>query len=272
MGSFWQTTCNALQVGVEPDWSEVYAYRQPVRLLLQARYPRLSPDDRDDLVEGILLELKDHLFERYLPERGPFRRFLCGVVRNRVLALLKRHRRQVALENAEDWLEQETAAPSVVEAECIDLAAELLDATRRWSTRHQALQPLQVKVLASYLFDDLAQKQVAEREGVPLIRVKRLLAEARLGIIAELLERTLPRPSRVSQGLDWKRLARQVRAVFAKPRAQHQILAEVADAGLRSALETWLDQYHNALAHMPGRTLPPGIDLLRGMRGILGAA
>ncbi len=267
MGSFWQTTCDALQLGVEPGWEEVYAYREPLALLIAARYPRVASEDREDLVEEILLEIKDRLFSRYLPERGPFRRFLCGVARNRVLACLKRRRKHVLVESFAD---EEVPAPSPEDGECIDLAAELLGAARRWSERQRALEPLEAKVLAAHLFEDHSQAAVADREGLPLIKVKRLLASARLGVLAELLERTLRRPSKATAGLAWRRLARTALDVFARPRDQHRILRDVADPELREAMEVWLDEYRRALRAMPGAELPEGGDLVRGMRGIFG--
>ncbi len=100
--SLWHTTCTAFRDRREPAWDDVYHYRAPLRVLLASRYRNVDAADREDLVEDILLELKSELFSRHLPDRGPFRNFLCGVVRHRVLAFLKRRRKQRLSPDLED--------------------------------------------------------------------------------------------------------------------------------------------------------------------------
>jgi DNA-directed RNA polymerase specialized sigma24 family protein len=265
--SFWQTTCSGIRAGGDPAWSEVSDYREPLLRLLEARYRWLPESEREDLVHDVLIELRAGLARRYDANRGRFRAFLIGVVRNQVLARWKRGRKQVSLDGA-----AEPAAPAEVDGEAIDLAAELAAAVRRWQdaagTGTDGLT--RVYVLAARLVRDESYAAIAEREGLSIDAVKRMLSAARAEILADLLARTLPLEPAAATGLDWNALAARARDAVRQPRKRAALLAPIGAPAVREALETWLDELERARGALGAAGL--GDDLRRGLEEILDAA
>ncbi len=256
MESIWQSTCTALRQGTEPGWEDVWDYRTPLQLLLASRYPGVAPAEREDLVAEILLDLKQRLFHRYLPDRGPFRAFLCGVVRHRVLSSWKRRRKQLPLERA-----PEPSFEPEEEGLAIDLVAEVLGATRRWAGRQDPSGHAR-QVFAERLLGRHSYPAIAKRLGVAEISAKRWVRGARLEIVADVLERTFPQ---TVAGVDWQRLSARVFEACSRPRARAASLASIADPSLRQALEVWLDGLQLMLERLPGRETAQGLDLFQGL-------
>ncbi len=258
--SIWQSTCAALRGGSEPDWEEVYDYRRPLQLVMAARYGNLPAADREDLVENILLDIKQRLFRRYLPDRGPFRAFLCGVVRMQVLSRWKRNQKRRSLELIDE--------PGEVPPEdglAIDLVAEVLGATRRWSARQGVSGAKHVQILAERLLGSKSHPKIARSLSVAPIKVKRTLQRARKEIVADLLERTLPQSA---GSLNWTLMAECVLDACRRPQQQAKILTRVGDPRLRLHLESWLEGLRISVVRLPGRKTPAGSDLCRGLEVI----
>ncbi len=261
--SIWHTTCSALRAGDEPSWQDAWGYRQPLLLLIASRYRWVSESDREDLVEDILLDVKKHLFKRYLPDRGKFRAYLCGVVRNRVLAL-HRARRALPLEAVPE--PEELPAD---EALAIDLVAEVLGAAREWCEQKRVERPEHVAVLADRLLGKKTLKEIASAHGMPISSAHAVVSAARQEIVARLLEHTFPARREGLAGLDWKALAERALRALARPRRQREEVARVAHPATRRDLETWLETMRGAIARLPGRTSAAGKDLCEGLEAIL---
>ncbi len=262
MESIWQTTCSTLKSAIEPDWQEAYDYQRPLSLLL-TRYSWLSQADREDLVAELLLDIKSWLFKRYLPGRGKFRSFLCGVVRHRVQHVYRRRKKHLPLEKL-----GEPGEIPPEQARAIDLVAEVLSATRRWCTARRTQAELEVEVLRQRLLGNRSYAEIIAATGQSLIAAKRMVGGARRAIIAGLLERTMPGAADSVQGLDWKRLAGHALECLAHPRREREILARVGDDKLREGLQEWLGLYRQALRDLPGQETQAGIDLQKGLEVI----
>ncbi len=268
MTSFWQSTCSALRDGQEPSWDDVLDYERPLRLLLTTRYPQRYITDMDDLVQEILLDLKQQVYQRYNREKGRFRAFLCGVVR---IKLLDRHKRRRRLRPLDQIPEPE--ALSEVESLSVDLVADILGALRRWHDKYASASDerlTRVYVLAGRLIHDLSYKEIAAREGISTSSVKRTLAAARAEIIGDLLYNTIDLATSDRAGIDWQRLGLRVREVLSRPQKHAEVLARVETPALRRALERWLDVYTLALKHLPGGLDASGEELRRGLEVIFG--
>lgn len=262
MESIWQTTCTTLKSAVEPDWQDAYDYQRPLSLLL-TRYGWLSAADREDLVAELLLDIKSWLFKRYLPGRGKFRSFLCGVVRHRVQHVYRRRKKQVPLEKL-----GEPGEVPPEQATAIDLVAEVLSATRRWCTARRLQAELDVELLHQRLLGNRSYAEIIPTTGHSLIGAKRVVGGARRAIVAALLERTMPGAADSGRGLDWVRLAGFALAALGHPRRQAEILTGVADPRLREGLADWLALYRQALQNLPGQETSAGVDLQKGLEVI----
>ena len=67
-----------------PRWAEMYrTYEEPMRSFLAARFPALAAS-ADDLIQETMVVLSERLPDyRYLPdEKGHFRNYLMGILRN----------------------------------------------------------------------------------------------------------------------------------------------------------------------------------------------
>ncbi len=267
--SFWQTTCSAIRAGAEPGWEAIAPYREPLLLFLAARYPWVPPPDREDLVHEILVDLREGLARRYEADRGPFRAFLCGVVRNKVLSRWKRARRERAIGDpagaaeGDAGLAGEPPPPTEEEGLAIDVVASVVGAVQRWHDRQVAGGPDALRrlyVLAGRLVRGESYKEIAAREEISPDAVKRILTAAREEIVADLLERTLPLSPAAKAGLDWRRLAGIAARALAEPRRRARTLAEVGLPELRDALAEWIETLERAR-----RGMPEDPDLLRGL-------
>ena len=65
MGDYWLTTLTAIQRG-EPDWRAIAAYETPVRRFLHQRFGNLPAAERDDLLQEILLAMRERIVGSYL--------------------------------------------------------------------------------------------------------------------------------------------------------------------------------------------------------------
>ena len=271
MGNYWLTTLTAIRQR-DPDWRAIAAYEPPVRRFLAYRYPGLGAAERDDLVQEILLAMRERIVPRYDPTAGPFRTFLLVAIANKVRDHYRRRRTPAELD---EQLPDPDAAPSISddEAGALDLEATLVWAIRdvhdRYATGSQADLSL-VYVLSGVLVDGLTNKQIAKREGLSPDQVKRKLQRLRGEILAEVFAGQLgsdsPRVTAVQHA------AELARACLREPRRAQRLLDDADDARVRAAVEAFLTQLQGArdlLARAPGAEGEP--DLLRGIRGIFSA-
>lgn len=212
---------------------------------------------REDLVQDVILELREGLGARYDANRGRFRAFLCGVVRNKV----REHRRRRAPRSLDA-----IAEPAVVEetdADALDLLAEVTASIRRWHDRWQRREPLRVYVLSGRIVAALSYSEIARREGISRDAVKRILAAAREDIVADLLAHTLAVPVGASRSpIPWTELAGTVRELAgAGPRSHALFLARLSLGALREPLAAWLDTLdHARLSLANGRAKSGQVD------------
>ena len=265
--SFWQTTCSAIRAGDDPGWRDICRYREPLALLVAARWRWSAAEEREDLVHEILVDLREGLARRYDADRGPFRAFLCGVVRNKVLSRWKRARRSRPLEAAD-----EPAAPSADDGEAVDVVADVVGAIGRWHDRWTSGPRAdlgRVYVLAGRLVRGESYREIATREGISTDAVKRVLAAAREEIVADLLRESLALAPDAKAGLDWARLAAVLADALAHPRRRARALTAIGHPAVREALEAWLEGFERAKRRLAG-TGAAESELARGLEEILG--
>ncbi len=263
--AFWQTTCSALRSGCQPGWEAVESYRQPLQLFLARRFPRLPEAARLDIVQEVLLAIRERLFERYDARRGPFRAYLSGVIHNQV----RRHFRDAGRTRPLDGVPEPMALPAS-DLTAIELSAELLGAIRRWHDRHclagETALP-RLYVLTGRLVHGLSYKQIAAREKMSTDQVKRILSSFRIEVLEDLLRTGLHLPKTELRAVDMRLLAQVARAALSRPRKRSRQLQRIAGTALREALEAWLLDFEAALEHL-GRA-EPAEDLRRGLEMLL---
>jgi RNA polymerase sigma factor (sigma-70 family) len=187
MASTWFTTLTAIRAQ-DPDWEAIACYHEPVRRFLLRAFPGLPADLADDVTQEVLCAMRTSVVARFDPERGRFRDYLRGVIRNQVRKALAARRA-----NGADEALAAVAAPQVDpdEVEHVDLEARLLLAVRGYHDEllGQGARGREVLYcLSGRLVDGLTYPQLAKREGVSLDAVKRRLQAARRGILRALLQ------------------------------------------------------------------------------------
>ncbi len=268
MTGFWHSTCSALRDGREPGWTALQNYREPLLLLVRSRDPQGNFGDPEDIVHEVLLKLKEQLYARYDASRGRFRNFLCGIVRIELLNRWKAHRRLVPLTDI-----VEPAAPTPQEVSAVDLVAEILDSLQKWHQRFlrgSERDPQRIYVVAGRLIRGLDNRAIAQREGISLAGVKRILADMRDDVLGDILARTIGLDEQDTLGLAWRRLGRTVRQILRQPRSRANALAEIADPVLRKAVLRWLDSYEGALRSLPDDGSSQASELKAGLEVLFG--
>jgi RNA polymerase sigma factor (sigma-70 family) len=268
VGEFWQTTLTAIRRG-EADWRAITAYEAPVRRFLARRCPELPEAERDDLVQEVLIAMRERLVPGYDPGAGSFRAFLQTAITNRLRDHLRRRRRARA---AHDEVEPDTLegdgrlAPSDAEVDALDLEAAIVGAVRAVHDRHAAARDLElVYVLSGVLVHGLSNKEVARREGLSTDQVKRRLQQAREEVLVEVFRALAP-------GAPQPRLARAAdlaRAVLRAPRQAERLLEAEPDAAPRELVRSFTSRLRDARTLLDGPA--GGEDLLRGVQAIFDA-
>lgn len=262
MGEYWLTTLSAIRAG-HADWSAITAYEVPVRRYLARRFPGLDAAERDDLVQEVLLAMRERIVPAYDARRGRFRSLLVSAVANKARDLLKRARPgALTSEPADD-------APSVADLDAIDLEALIVQAVR--AVHDQATAGPEpdlelVWVLSGVLVHGRSGAEVARREELSVDQVKRRLQEARAAILGHVLRELLgpdALPGRVA------RAAELARGCLRDPRAGSRALEDEPDLGVQAAVRGLVDGLRG-LSARAGRGSDPGeLDLLRGVEAVL---
>ncbi len=257
----WFTTRSALFRPGDEAWEEVARYEQPLRRLLARRYGHLPQHERDDLVQSVLIEIKEQLSGTFDRSRGKFRALLQTVVSRRVVDLMRQTRPAS--------LPEELRAPSPAELDALDLEAALVAAVSACRDhfsggRHKDLAVLHA--LSDRLVHGLTSVQIAHKEGVSRDRISRLLAKGRDVIFQHLLASELPAtgPAGLEQAMSaFKRMLR-------KPGAAQAELERLSDRGQAEQLGEFWERFRAALPRFEGDLSAAGRELATGVELILG--
>lgn len=265
--SLWFTTRSALFEPGDGAWEEVARYEAPLRRLLALRYGRaLSHERREDLVQEILIEIKETVRARFDGSRGRFRALLQVVVKRRVVDELRRARPEAIPARVSEELE----APSDAQLEALDLEAALVRAVgacRDAFTSGPRKDFDVLHVLTDRLVHGLREVEIARREGVSRDRIGRRLAKAREVIFAHLIAHEL------DLELDSLEVATCVEAFkrcLRKPGRLPDHLEALSDAALRERFEEFWLRFRAALPHFRGDESVAGQELAQGVALILG--
>jgi DNA-directed RNA polymerase specialized sigma24 family protein len=255
--SIWFTTRSALFRPGDEAWNEVALYAAPLERLLARRYAWLAASDREDLVQDVLIEMKQALAPAHDRARGRFRALLQTVVQRRVADVLRR-RRGVALE-------VDVAAPEARAIDALDLEAVLLEAVARCRdelTQGPRKDPDALYALVDRIVHGLASKEIAARTNVSADRVARLLERGRDAIFAHLLGREL--------SIDGAELARAVSLFKECLRDPRRSAAATERAGrLGAAVVELHERFRAALSQFEGDGTASGRELRDGLAFVL---
>jgi len=259
--SLWFTTRSALSRSGGPAWEEVSRYGEPLRHLLARRYGRIGVQDREDLVQDVLVEIKEKLAQTHDPARGRFRALLQTVVRRRVIDLLRRARPAPLSDAAAAQLE----APTPDDVEALDLEACLLDAVaacRDRFTQGRDRDPDVLYALADRLVHGKTNAAIAEQSGASPDRVARLLRRGRDAIFTHLVAGELGL-ARHDPALD--EATQAFRRCLRAPRDATTHLAALRDRAVREGVEDLHRRLRAALPLLRGDGSVRGQELARGI-------
>jgi DNA-directed RNA polymerase specialized sigma24 family protein len=259
--SIWFTTRSALFQGGDAAWEAVAAYAGPLERLIARRFPWVKAQDRDDLVQDLLLEVREKLVARHEPGRGKFRALLQAVVQRRVVDLVRRRAPAPLPEAAGDAL----AAPPDEEVEALDLESSLVQAMaacRDRFTQGRDRDPDVLYALADRIVHGLPVAAIAKKAGSSVDRVNRLLRRGRDVLFGELLRDQLDLAAGDPR---LEPLLELFRETLRRPGDAAALLeARVEDAALRERAEDLLRRFRAGVTQFAGRT-DAGGELQRGL-------
>jgi DNA-directed RNA polymerase specialized sigma24 family protein len=256
----WFTTRSALFRSGEEAWEEAARYGPPLARLLARRYGWLSAEDREDLLQDILLDIKQKLATAHDPTRHRFRALLRVVVQRRVVDLLRRCRPRAGGQLQAELL----SAPPVEEVEAIDLEASLTQAfalCRDHFTQGPQADRQVLYVLVDRIVHGHRSVDIALQENLSPHQVARLLARGRKVLMQKFLQQELDAlsPQQLEAGLTlFQRCLRQ-------PKRWTQELEGCPDPRLRSAFESFWERFQAALPIFAVDRSSLGQELLRGV-------
>jgi DNA-directed RNA polymerase specialized sigma24 family protein len=265
--SLWFTTRSSLFRPGDEAWEEIVRYEQPLRRLLTRRYARaLSQDERDDLLQEILLEIKETLTKTFDRDRGKFRALLQTVVNRRVIDRLRR----APLRSLPAAAEAQLEAPPPAEYGALDLEAALVEAVAGCRDHFSGGTSKDLAVLHTLtdrLVHGASTIQIAKEGGVSRDRIGRLLAKGREVIFQRLLTAELgfePGDARLDPCVAaFKRMLR-------KPAESRAQLEQLGDSALSDPLEDFWKRFQAALPRFQGDVTAAGRELAQGVELILG--
>ncbi|MCO5166149.1 MAG: sigma-70 family RNA polymerase sigma factor [Planctomycetes bacterium] len=259
----WLTTRSAIREG-QPDWALIAAYEDPVRRHLRRRFPDLPEAEREDLLQEVLLAMRERIVPAYRADAGRFRSFLVAAIGNRVRDHLRRRRPGAGVDP--DAL---AADPSEEEADAIDLEALLVRAAQALHDRCAQASPPDLELvylLSGVLVDGLSNQALARREGLSVDQVKRRLQEARSALLEHVMTALLPPgapPAQIARAADL------ARACLRAPRRGSRALTDEPDAAAREAAAGFVRRLRAAGGR--GGAAQGEVDLLGGLEAVLRA-
>lgn len=259
--SFWFSTRSALLRGGDASWEQVAAYAAPLSRLLRRRYGWLPPEDREDLVQQVLLEIREGLAARHDPARGRFRSLLQTVVGRRVTDALRRRGAQPL----DDASSAELVAPEPAAVDALDLEAALLEAFAACRDRFSQGPEKDLDVLYA-LVDRMVHgkpnTELARARGVSVDRVARLLRRGRDALFEAFVARELGLPRGDARVADAVVVFKDA---LREPGRTAERLERVRDGALRAELATFLERFRAALPRLEGDETQAGLELRRGL-------
>lgn len=266
VGSTWFTTLAALRAA-EPDWQAIAAYREPIARFLARAYPGLPVDLREDVVQDVLCALRTSAVARFRPERGRFRDYLRGVIRNQVRAAVRARRRELP------GLDPDALPAATSEdADAIDLGARLVLAVR---AAHDALlaggaaEREVLYCLSGRLVNGLGYEAIAAREGLSRDAVKRRLARARAVILEALLAEALREEGVELPPRALARLAREFATALSSRRPVEELLARAGPAPAVRVAADLAERVRAGRRWFPGLDSPDGRAFVSALRAVL---
>ncbi|MGE0712548.1 MAG: sigma-70 family RNA polymerase sigma factor [Planctomycetota bacterium] len=263
MASAWFTTLQAIRAA-EPEWQAIACYREPIAAFLRRVYPGLPADLREDVVQEVLCAMRTSVVRRFDPERGRFRDFLRGVIRNQVRKVSAREARGTPGE-----LDPErVAAATPEELGELDLAARLVRAVRELHDELLKAGEDERQVLyclADRLLDGLSYGEIAAKEGLSTDQVKRRLQTARRGVLLALLRGALEDAGVAGAGAEAERLGEAFGEALRSRRPAEAFGERPAE---RVALAL-VEAVHQGVRRFPGLDSPDGEGFVSALRGVL---
>jgi RNA polymerase sigma factor (sigma-70 family) len=258
MGDYWLTTLSAIRER-DPDWRAIAAYEAPVRRYLARRFAKLPAAEREDLLQEVLLAMRERIVPRYDPAAGSFRAFLQTSITNKVRDHLRRRREHAPLEPTL------LSAPDDEDLDALDLEALVVQAVQEVHDGFAKTDTELVYVLSGLLVHGLSNKQIAKREGLSVDQVKRKLQQARRAIV-ESLYRHLLGPE-LGTAARVAACAELTRACLRAPRKEARLLEHESDARVRESVADLARRLRTARTSI-AVSEPGGVDLLRGIETI----
>lgn len=265
MGSTWFSTLQAIRAG-EPEWEAIAHYREPIARYVRRTYPRLPADVAQDVVQDVLCAMRTHVVGRFDPDRGRFRHFLGGVIKNEVRKASARLRPSPAL-----LTDPPTPEPNPLAT--VDLEARLVRAVRRAHDAWVEAGPTQQEVLycfAGRLLEGLSYDALAEREGLSAAAVKRRLQTARRDVLRALIEAELEDAGVELPPRALNKLARAVQDALADARPLSELLGRRwKHPQASSAAASLVADVRAGLRWFPGLSSPDGQAFVSALRDVL---
>lgn len=262
----WFTTVAAIRAG-EPDWQAIAAYRRPILGLLGRIAPGLPSDEREDVAQEVLTVLRTKAIARYAPERGRFRDYLRGIVRNLVRRALRERHRTASFDP--DTLGE---VPET-EWSALDAEAWLLRGLARLQDDLVAGGKAEREVL--YCFSDrvlkgMSYEEIARRERLSQGAVSRRLAKARQRLLRCLLEVELEQSESDLSERQRDRLVDAVQRALSERRPLDELLHRSVRQALPLA-EQLLGDVQACFAQLTPLEAPEGQAFLRALAEVLDA-
>lgn len=269
-GGDWFTTRSGI-LRNQAGWEHIAPYADPVSRFLDKRYRFMSTQDREDLLQDVLMAMKTHLVEHYDAKRGPFRPYLRTAIVNRVKDYYRRKKVRATTNDAPD--------PSVPaddhdaldedEADMIDLEACLLGSIHAFHDKlAQSGKPEDLEILYTFsgaLVEGLSNEEIAAREGKSKDQVKRLLQRARDEILQEFLKRAA---HGIESRAPLERTADLVRRLFREPRHRERILEKDPNPLLAESVRKFMERLDKAREKLPELASTAGKEFFEALRTV----
>lgn len=271
-GGDWFTTRSGI-LRNEAGWEHIAPYADPVARFLERRYPRLSAQDREDLLQDVLMAMKTHLIEKFDVTRGSFRPYLRTAIVNRVNDHYRRKKVRASTPDApEPAAPEEDGSQDAIDeegADVLDLEACLLGALHAFhDKRAQSGKPDDLELLYTFsgaLVEGLSNEEIAAREKKSRDQVKRLLQRAREEILQEFLVRAAPD---IQKKAPLDRTADLVRRIFREPRRRQRILEAESNQLLAQAVGQFMERLDRARERLPVLVSTAGKEFEEALRAV----
>ncbi|MEW6744263.1 MAG: RNA polymerase sigma factor [Planctomycetota bacterium] len=159
-----------LDVQNETAWREFDERYRPVLHAVARRMGLVEADAEDVAQEAMLQFVRDYRRGRYDRRKGRLRSWIQGILRNRILDLMRRQQRMAGTrgESVLRTLAEEPRLEEAWEAEC---RRKILDDALALLAAQTDLKPSTIEAFRLYALEDIDAREVASRLGIPLATV-----------------------------------------------------------------------------------------------------